>query len=294
MTLRHYKIFLTVCETGSVTKASKLLYMAQPAVSLAISELEKHYGVKLFDRLSRRLYLTEHGRKMQLSATTILSLVDEMEENLMNPEAPQSIKIGSSITIGIQLLPSILSSFSKKYPQFSHQVTIKNSSSICNDVLNNNLDIGLVEGTNSSPLLHFEPFRDDRLVFVCNLNHPFANKNTITEHDLLNEKFLLREKGSAARDILENILKSRDISIDITWESASSLAIIEAIKENLGISFLPYLIVEKSLNNDEIATFDVSTINLNRQFYLVTHEKKYQTKVVDALVDEIKKNYGTL
>ena len=87
MTFRHLKIFVTVCETGSMTAAASQLFIAQPSISLAISEMEDYYGVKLFDRISRKLYLTENGRRALQYARHIIDLLDEMEQGVRDVDA---------------------------------------------------------------------------------------------------------------------------------------------------------------------------------------------------------------
>ena len=105
MTIRHLRIFVAVCEEGSVTKAANKLYLAQPSVSLAISELEKFYGVKLFDRISRRLYLTDKGKQFLNYTKHIIDLFDELENGMKNWGSSGALRIGSSITIGNYFFP---------------------------------------------------------------------------------------------------------------------------------------------------------------------------------------------
>lgn len=94
MTFRHLKIFVTVCETGSMTAAASQLFIAQPSISLAISEMEDYYGVKLFDRISRKLYLTENGRRALQYARHIIDLLDEMEQGVRDVDAMGRLKVG--------------------------------------------------------------------------------------------------------------------------------------------------------------------------------------------------------
>ena len=105
MTLRHLRIFTAVCETGSMTAASERLFIAQPSISLAISEMEEYYGVKLFDRISRKLYLTDSGRRALQYARHIIDLMDEMEQGMKNADTVGRRRVGTSITIGSYLLP---------------------------------------------------------------------------------------------------------------------------------------------------------------------------------------------
>lgn len=105
MTLRHIKIFIAVCDTGSTTAAAKELYIAQPAVSFAIAELEHYYGQKLFDRISNRLRITEAGRRFLEYSRQIVILFDEMEFEIKNWDSLGSLRIGSNVTIGNNFLP---------------------------------------------------------------------------------------------------------------------------------------------------------------------------------------------
>ena len=98
MTIRHMKIFVAVCRQGSVTGAAQALYLAQPSVSLAIRELEEYYGVRLFDRISRRMQLTQEGRQMFSYASHIVSLFDEMEQSIKNWDSLGTLRVGSSIS----------------------------------------------------------------------------------------------------------------------------------------------------------------------------------------------------
>lgn len=105
MTLRHLRIFVAVCETGSMTAAASQLFIAQPSISLAVSEMEEYYGVKLFDRISRKLYLTENGRRALQYARHIIDLLDEMEQGVKDLDTVGQLRVGTSITIGTYLLP---------------------------------------------------------------------------------------------------------------------------------------------------------------------------------------------
>lgn len=135
MTLRHLRIFVAVCEEGSVTLAAEKLYLSQPAVSLAIHELEEHYGVRLFDRISRKLYLTSAGNRFLEYAVHISSLFDEMERDIQNWDTLGALRIGSSITIGAALIPKAVALYSQQYPDVEIKMVIDNSQVIEKKVL---------------------------------------------------------------------------------------------------------------------------------------------------------------
>ena len=158
MTLRHLKIFVAVCDYKTITKASEALYIAQPSVSLAISELEDYYGVRLFDRISRKLYLTEAGERVLGYARHITDLFEEMEQRIKNAEASGTIRVGASITVGTCLLPFYAKKFESAFPHLTLSATVENSDILEKMVLGNKLDLALIEGIPHSDQLIVSPF----------------------------------------------------------------------------------------------------------------------------------------
>ncbi|WP_338029027.1 LysR family transcriptional regulator [Acetivibrio clariflavus] len=211
MTLRHLKIFVTVCETGSATAAGEKLHIAQPSISLAISELEDYYGIKLFDRIAKRLHITEVGKSFLQYAAHIVGLFEDMEKEIKNFDVTGIIRIGASITIGNYLLPGYITQFKQIHPQMYVKVIIDNSEKIQQYILSNQIDIGLIEGVVHSSYIIEHKFRDDELVMVCGNDHPFANQKNIEISKLQGESFILREAGSAGREIFDSTMTSHGI-----------------------------------------------------------------------------------
>lgn len=284
MTLRHMRIFVSVYQQKSITKASNRLHLAQPSVSLAISELETYYGIRLFDRISRRLYVTEQGKQFYDYALHIVSLFDEMEQGVRNWDSIGTLRVGSSITIGNYLLPSLVTQFQKDSPNIKVQVLIKNSADVEQAVIDNVIDFALIEGTPKSPQITSLPFMDDRLCLIASPSHPLYEKKEVCIHDLLQYDFLLREKGSAGRDILENLFSLHNLTINPLWESVSTKAIVTAVSQGLGISILPYLLVEQDLKDKKIIEIPVSDMSLSRKFHIIYHKNKYLTTSAKAFM----------
>ena len=196
MTLRHIRIFLAVCENGNnITRAAEQLLLAQPAVSLAVRELERYYGVKFFDRISRRLYLTETGKRFRGYAEHIASLFDQMEKDLRDGDAFGVLRIGCSITIGSQLMPSYVRQFSEQYPGLEVYVHIERSEWLEEAVLRNELDLALIEGLAHAPDLISEDYLDDELVAVCSPEGPFRKGELVDAERFLCQRLLLRDMG---------------------------------------------------------------------------------------------------
>ena len=151
MTLRHLRIFLSVCDHGcSTTKAADALHITQPAVSLAIRELESHYKVSFFERVGRRLVLNDSGQRLRQYALQITALFDAMEDELCAP-LTASLRIGASITIGSHFLPSYVRIFQEQDPGVKLHVEVGDSHMLEEDLLAGKLDLALMEGRPHSP-----------------------------------------------------------------------------------------------------------------------------------------------
>lgn len=285
MTLRHLRIFVAVCETGSTTAAAEKLYLSQPAVSLAVTELERYYGVRLFDRLAKRLYITEAGREFLQYASHIVGLFDEMEREVRNLDEAGVIRIGTSVTIGNYLLPGYLTAFQHHRPRMRVQAVIENSEVVERYVLENRVDLGLVEGAVHSEYVQSEPFRRDELVAICAVGHPFAGRKDVRLEELLSQPLLMREPGSAGREIFESVVTLHGFSASPAWESVSTQALVRAVRKGLGIAVLPYLLVKDSLDRREIRQFQLEGIVFERTFNMIYHRHKFLSSGLRELME---------
>lgn len=280
MTLRHMKIFTTVCRYQSITKAAKTLYMAQPAVSLAIKELEEHYGTLLFERFNKRLTITQAGEKLQIYAVNILSQLEEAETVIRDLDTKGLLRIGGNITVGATILPKILHLWSDRHPNALAQTIIDRSSYLEERLLNNELDFALMDTKVHSPYLKSEPFLEDTLLLLCNEEHPFAKEKEITIQDLLKEPLLVREKGSGTRDLVDRTLEMFGYSLHPVMESTSTKALIHSVSYNLGIAIVSKQLANQYVTSNAICQLTLKNIPLNRSFSMVYHKNKYMTHLI--------------
>lgn len=289
MNLRHLRIFKAVCEEKSITKASEKLFMTQPAVSNAISELESYLDVCLFDRISRKLYLNETGKLFLTKTIKLLDLYDDLEKNSKELEVNATIKIGSSITIANFILPKVIKKFEAVYNNTPTKIIIDNAKEIESKLISNEIDLALLEGVIHNEQLIKIPFSSYELVIICSPEHDFSKQQSLTINELIKEQLLLREKGSAIRDTFDSALLLHNLSVNPEWTSVSSQALIQAVKQNLGISVLPKILVKDELNKGEVFEICVSDFKLNSVNHIVFHKDKFQTKTFKALIEIIKK-----
>ncbi|MEG0403902.1 MAG: LysR family transcriptional regulator [Anaerorhabdus sp.] len=286
MTLRHLRIFVTVFQKGSITKAAEALHLAQPAVSLAIKELENYYGICLFDRLTRKIYPTEAARKLFDYAMPILVMFDEMEENIVNWEALGALRIGTTITIGNFILPQVIKLLKKKYPKTKVQVTINNSETIEKLLGDNEVDIALLEGRNHHKNKVTEiPFFTDELCLIVSKENPLSKRKSIQLKELEKADLLFRENGSAERQLITSLFTANNLVVNPIWESVSTKALVRAVKKDLGVSILPYLMIKDDLKEKDVVRVKIDDVNLVRNFMVIYNQNKYLTETAQAFIE---------
>lgn len=290
MTLRHMKIYVAVFQHSNITRAAEELHLAQPSVSLAVKELEEYYGVRLFERRGRRILPTEVGREFYGYALHIASLFDEMETRIKNWDRIGTLRIGTSITIGTHILPELLHRFQEQFPEVRTEAEINNSSLIERRVLDNAIDIGLIENQPEHEDICAVPFMRDELAAILPPGHALGRRKKVTLEQLAEYPFLMREKGSAGREILDAAFALRQQAVHPIMESISTQAIVRGVAEGLGVAVLPYLLVRRAIR--EGAVIQAPLVEpMERNLNIIYHKSKYLTGNMNTFI-ELCKQYG--
>lgn len=286
MTIRHLKIFVAICENDcNMTRAAEGLHMTQPAASLAIRELEQHYGVTLFDRIGRRLKITEAGKRLLEYSSHIISLFDDMEKGMRDWDSFGILRVGASITIGSQFLPNYVKAFHRQFPDTEVQVMIEPSEQLEQKILNNKLDFALIEGISHVSSLVSEEYMDDRLTIICPPDRGFHQGQQISIDEFRRQKFLLREKGSGTRETFERVIEEAGFSVFPLWEAVSTTALVNAVINGLGISVVPYRMVAGALRRGLVISIGVEGLSFRRKFHIIYHREKFLTSSAKSFID---------
>lgn len=288
MTIRHLKIFTAVADAGGMSAAAKVLHISQPTVSQAVAELEKYYGVKLFERLSQKLYLTKEGRLMLSFSRHILDSFDQMEEAVNQAAGSASLCIGCSVTVGTCLIQDLLDKAKAKMPELSVRVIVNNSSDIEQAILNNEVDLGIVEGILKSSDLLVTPVCQDELVAVCGRNHPLAKEKEVTLDTLAGQDYISRESGSAERNQLEKLFEERGLQLRRTFCSTNTEAIKNAVIRGRGIAVLSVRLIEKECAAGDMVILPLKGVKATRNINLAIHKNKYLSKGIRIMQEVVK------
>ncbi len=289
MNLRQLELFSLVAELGNVTEAARHLYMTQPAVSQTISDLEESLGLKLFDRLNRKMHLTFAGELLYNYSKKILSLVEEAEGHMLEITNNRigRLRLGASTTIGIYLLPMLVGQFKQQYHDIQSTFVIDNTAVIEEMLLDNRLDIGFVEGLVHSPEIEVQKVKDDELWLICSPRHEWIKqgKNIIDADEIAGQPLILRELGSGTREVVEKVLQKHKVSYHPWHVLNNTEAIKRAVMEDIGIAFVSQLAVKEEIDSGRLSRVEIKGIPISREFRLIWHKDKYHTPLLTSFID---------
>lgn len=275
MTIRTLKIFIAVAEEKTMHAAARRLYISQPSVSQAIAELEKEYHVKLFERLSQRLYLTETGRKLLSYAYHLTDAYDEVHRLLSSEKSFGRLRIGASVSAGTCMINDIIENLRRENPKTELFITIDNTSKIEKLLLESQLDAAVVEGVIVENDLICQKICEDELIVISSPGHPLASRRNLGIEVLAGQSFISREPGSNDRNQFEQFLSEHQIAVQKSWTCSNTEAIKNAVLRGHGLAILSRMLVEKELRSGELKKISLQNVCIKRDIKLVYHKDKY-------------------
>lgn len=269
------KVFKTVADRLSFTKAAAELLISQPAVTKQINELERLLGKPLFLRHGNRISLTDDGVRLLEYANRILALYGELRDAFVEEQGAFSgeIRLGASTTLSQYVLPGLLAKFRKLYPDVRVTLFNGNTEQIERQIADGKLDFDMIEGTASNPALHYELFMDDELVLVTSASNTSFTREEITAADLPALPLVIRENGSGTLDVLSRELSRHGLSLR-QLHIEMQLGSTESIKHYLFYSdtfaFVSVQAVLDELAANRLRVVEVGDMELVRRFSFVT------------------------
>ncbi|WP_019553438.1 LysR family transcriptional regulator [Propionispira raffinosivorans] len=294
MTLRHLNIFLCVCDENNMTRAAAKLHMTQPSVSQAIQELEEHYEVLLFERLGRRLFITEAGQRLLRYAQRTMSLHQQTELAMREFGQVYHLRIGASVTIGECVLIDLIQYMYEMNPNQDIVSEIHNTAELEKMLLQDELDLALVEGVIQSESLIAQPFLADELIFIASPQSAFLEKKEISLTMLKKMKFFVREDGSGTRDLFTKLMQQHAVDFEISGVYNNAETIKKAVIAGLGVSVISRRAVKNELARGELCSFTVEDLSFKRDFHIVYHKDKYVSKELQATIELCRNIEGIL
>jgi DNA-binding transcriptional LysR family regulator len=287
------KVFCIVAETKSFSRASEIIRLTQPAVSLQIQALEEMYGTKLFNRSGCVITLTKAGQMLYKYAKEINSLYSSAEKEIgdFTGLTKGVISIGASSTLGNYVMPTVVSEFKRKYPKVGVHIHIGNTKNVVEYLNAANVDVGLVEGEVNKQKLVIEKLISDEMVLIMSPLHHWAKKPSVSIMTLAKEPLIFREEGSGTRQMIEKYFLKHGISpqqIKISLVMGSTESIKGAVEEGLGVSIISKWAAKKEKRYGSLKTATFKEDKFVRDFSLLRRKSKETSHTLERFIGFLK------
>lgn len=282
MNLRQLKIYVSVCNHRSFTSAAKALYMTQPAISHVIHDLELEVGTALLERAPKNINLTPAGFILFEKAKHLLSVYEDLEKDISNLNELAPLRIGSCITVAHTFLIQLIESMNETYPDLTIPVTIASASIILEKLEKNEIDLAFIEG--AFPQEKFNSIKLDSYKIIPVCSPSFIPFNNLSIQEFIKQPLLLREKGSAIRDVFDSELFLHNIEIQPLWTSSNSNALMKAAIKGMGIALLPENMILDKVEQGLLKRLDIDEIELKNQNHLIYNKYKQLNKSMNDLI----------
>lgn len=288
-TLKQLQVFLAVANHENVSLAAEELAMSQSAASTALKELEQRFDLPLFDRHGRRLQLNDQGQAMRPRAAALISQAQDLEQALKSQADVGQLRVGATLTIGNYLAVGIMANFMHEHPSANVQLTVENTAAIAAKVRNFELDLGLIEGELQDTHLNVEFWRDDELTPFCAPDHPLARVGKLSEQQLLDADWIVREKGSGTRQAFDRAMTGILPNLNLRLELQHTEGIKRAVEAGLGIGCLSRLTLEEAFRRGTLVPLAAPQRNWHRKFYFILHKQKHRSTGVNSWIDHCRR-----
>jgi len=284
--LDRLRIFRAVAEARSFTRAAEVVHLTQPGISKHIKQMEEYYGIPLFDRLGKKVALTQAGEILSEATEEIMASATAAEQRIEELKGLHGGKLvlGASFALGIYVLPGVLAAFRKRYPAVEVTVDISLSAKIMAKILANKLELGLVSQEAHDPRLFAKQFMTDELIVVVPSNHPWANRKRIRPQELMRETFIMAARGAGVRAAVEERLKQKGIVLTNVIDFGNVEGVKRAVEAGLGISIQPQSVVQREISAGSLTGVSLAGLDDKLGRFYVCRRDKHLSNAAKAFL----------
>ena len=282
ISLRQLKVFLMVAKCLNYTRASEQLFMSQPAVSKQIKQLEEEVGLCLFEKVGKKIFLTEAGQDMRSYANSIIGLVSEAKDHFSQIKGGQKGRLKVAVaTTASSFAIDMLGQFRKSYSEVDFDIEVTNRQTLLSHLDHNEVDLVIMGQPPENNQYSVEPFMKNPLVFIAPVDHPLVGKK-VTLDDLIKESFVAREEGSGTRQAMDLFFASQaeDLKIGMLFNSNESIK--SAVISGFGLALVSVHTIQVELEYASLAILDVENTPIQRFWYLVHLKEKRLSAVAET------------
>ena len=274
---------------SSFSAAAEALYITQPAVTKQIQQFQAAHGIKLFNRFGKRMVLTDVGEMLYDIADKIFQIENQAEEKIRDVQQRKSghIRIHSSESFGAYYLPSILYPFKRQHPQILVSVNIFTPEEVIENTIKVENDLGFISSPISHEKLMVREILEDRVVLIVPADHFLSNEKPLDPMRLHGQPMVMHEKGSATRNLVEDLAKRHNIQFSIVLELSNNEAIKRSVEQGIGLSFISERVVRQEVQGGTLKTIYLKDPYLKRKFYMIHHKDKYLSHFLKGFIDVV-------
>lgn len=288
MTIRDLEIFIEVVKAKNMSNAAKNLEISQPTVSHAISQIENEYNVKLFDRVSKKLYITDVGLRLYDFALNILEQFEETVIFLQSSSTAHNINLGVSSNFSSQFLLEIIDEYEEKKNDVSIRVYVDSREKIIQKLNSGIINLAIIDGDVGIKDNSAEPFFEDEIFIISSKNSSINDKDVLEAEDLKNKKFVLGDLDDYSKKILLNYLREKSIPIDLKFICQNKDMVLNIVKNTDALS----IGASSSFNDHDLVKHRLSDISIKRTYYLVYHNDAFLKKNLKNFVNFVKNKFS--
>ncbi|MBO3117766.1 LysR family transcriptional regulator [Winogradskyella sp. DF17] len=286
-TLHQLQIFLKITELKSITKASKALFLSQPAVSIQLKKFQNQFSIPLTEVIGRQLYVTEFGKEIAEAAEKILNEVEMINYKSLafKGEVAGRLKI-SVVSTGKYVMPYFLSDFMKDNKGVDLVMDVTNKESVIKSLSENKVDFSLVSVVPEQLKLNCLELMENKLFLIGNGD---TNISISASNDEIFEQYplLYREEGSATRNAMEDFIASKDLPTRKKMELTSNEALKQAVIAGLGVTIMPLIGLKNELKNGDLKIIPFKGLPLITNWNLIWLKNKKLSPTAEAYLDFI-------
>ncbi|QAR34285.1 LysR family transcriptional regulator [Geovibrio thiophilus] len=295
MDFKQIEAFVYVAKYKSFSRAAEKLLLSQPTISTHISTLEEQLGVKLFDRLSKEVILTEAGQVFYPYAVDILDLRERSQEAIKEflNEISGHLHIGYSTVPAEFILPEVIRKFKEEYPKTFFTLDINGTQNVVQRLSDGILDLAIVARKIPKKDLEYKVLLRDKIVLVVHKNHKFFDRASVFLEEILQESFIIREMGSGTRAAVEHAFKQKGYdfeSLDAVAMLSSTYSIKHAVKRQLGIAFMSQMALSEDECGGGIKAIPITDLVVEKEIYVVYSKKRTNKKLMKHFIDTLLKH----
>jgi LysR family transcriptional regulator, low CO2-responsive transcriptional regulator len=288
VSLRQLRVFEAAATLHSFSKAAEALHLTQPGVSMHIKELEGHAGLPLFERIGKKLYITEAGQELLTHARELLRSLKDAEDVLDGLKGLRRGRINLAVVSTAKyFIPRLLARFGKNYPQLEIRLAVNNRNSVIEQLIANEVDLAVMGRSPQSLDTIAEPFAQNPHVIIAAPDHPLAGRRRITVEAVAKETFIVREPGSGTRLAMQQFFDERQVPCRVGLEMASNETIKQAVMAGMGVSFLSRHTLDLELQTGRLAVLDVRGTPVIRHWHVAHLANKRLSPTAAAFRDYV-------